>query len=313
METMKAVRIHSYGGQDVLAYEEAPIPAVGENDLLIRVVATSVNPFEWKVRQGYLAGWINYSFPLILGWDVSGVVEATGPGVTNFAAGDPVYARADITRNGAYAEYIAVKDSIVARKPQSIDYTHSAAIPHAALAAWHALFGAAALAPGQTVLIHAAAGGVGIFAVQLAKWRGARVIGTASGRNLEFLSQLGVDQPIDYTTTRFEEAVHDVDVVLDNIGGETLQRSWQVLKPGGILVSLVEPPSEEKAAEYGVRARLVGAEADAGILTQIAGLVDSGQIRPVVSNVFPLHQIRDAHALSESYHTRGKIAIQVAE
>jgi NADPH:quinone reductase-like Zn-dependent oxidoreductase len=206
-----------------------------------------------------------------------------------------------------------VRASTAASKPQSIGHLHAAAIPQAALAAWHSLFTAADLAPGQTVLIHAAAGGVGHFAVQFAKWRGARVIGTASGSNTAFLAQLGVDESIDYTTTRFEEAAHGVDVVLDNIGGETLQRSWKVLKPGGMLVSLVEPPSAEKAAEYGVRASMASAEADAGILTQIAGLVDAGQVKPAVSAVFPLHQMREAHALSESYHARGKIAIQVVE
>jgi NADPH:quinone reductase-like Zn-dependent oxidoreductase len=313
MEKMKAVRIHAYGGRETLTYEDAPLPEVREGDLLVHVHATSVNPFEWKVRQGYLAGWINYSFPLTLGWDVSGVVEAGSQGVNGFKPGDPVFGRADISRNGAYAEYIAIPASLAAHKPQSVDHLHAAAVPHAALAAWRALFTAAELAPGQTVLIHAAAGGVGHIAVQLAKWRGAQVIGTASGPNLAFLKELGVDQAIDYTTTRFEEAVREVDVVLDNVGGETLQRSWGVLKPGGMLVSLVEPPSPEKAAETGVRAILATADPDPEILTRIAGLVDAGRLRPVVSTVFPLSQMPEAHALSESYHTRGKIGIKVVE
>jgi NADPH:quinone reductase-like Zn-dependent oxidoreductase len=272
-----------------------------------------VNPFDWKVRQGYLAGWINYSLPLILGWEMSGVVQAAGSGVKDFKIGDEVMARADISRDGAYAEYIAVDAGIVVPKPGSIDPIQAAAIPHAALAAWQALFTTGGLTAGQTVLIHGAAGGVGTFAVQFAKWCGAKVIGTASKRNLDFVRELGVDEAIDYSATRFDEVVRDADVVLDTIGGEVLQRCWVVLKPGGILISLVEAPSEETAASYGVRQALVGANADRKILSDIVDLVVSGKVKPIVSAVLPLSEVRQAHELSQSMHTRGKIVLQVAD
>jgi NADPH:quinone reductase-like Zn-dependent oxidoreductase len=281
--------------------------------VLIRVHATSVNPFDWKVRRGYLAGWLNHTLPLIPGWDVSGVIEATGPQVSDLRPGDEVYGMADASRNGAYAEYIVVHASKVARKPSSVDHIHAAAVPQAALAAWQALFNAGGLSAGQRVLIHAAAGGVGHFAVQFAKQRGAYVIGTASGRNLDFVRELGADEVIDYTTTPFEDVVHDVDVVLDTIGGDTQQRSWKTLKPGGILVSIVEPPSAELAAQHGVRQAFWGASQNADDLNAIAELIDSGKVKPTVSTVLPLDEVKDAHTMSEGMHTRGKIVMKVAE
>ena len=311
MGTMKAVRIHSYGEPDVLVYEEAPMPEPGDDEVLIRVHATSVNPFDWKVRRGYLTGWMNHTLPLILGWDVSGVIEAVGAQVSNLSSGDEVYGMADATRNGAYAEYIVVRTSHIARKPQSLDHLHAAAVPQAALAAWQTLFNVGGLSAGQRVLIHAAAGGVGHFAVQFAKQRGAYVIGTASGRNLDFVRELGADEVIDYTTTAFEDVVHDVDVVLDTIGGDTQQRSWQTLKPGGILVSIVQPPSAEEAAKHGARLAFIGASSSVDDLNEIAKLIDSGKVKPTVSTVLPLHEVKDGHTLSEGLHTRGKIVMKV--
>lgn len=312
METMNAVRIHEYGGQDVLVYEEAPCPEIGENEVLIRVSAASVNPFDWKVRQGYLTGWFNHTLPLILGWDVSGVIEAAGSGVTNFGIGDEVFARADVSKNGAYAQYIAVDSSLLAPKPPSLDHIHTAAIPNAALAAWQSLIEIAGLSEGQTVLVQGAAGGVGHFAVQFAKSRRARVIGTSRAENISFLRELGVDEAIDYTTTQFDEVMRDVDVVLDTIGGDVLQRCWTVLKPGGILVSVVEPPSEETATLHNVRQAFASAMPDPNLLAEITALIESGQVKPVVSTVLPLAEARQAHALSESMRTRGKIVFQVA-
>ena len=313
MSRMKAVRIHTYGGDDVLLYEDAPRPTPAQGEVLIRVLATSVNPFDCAVRAGYMAGYFNYALPLIPGTDVSGIVEEVGPGVAGFAAGDSVYARAGVTRDGAYAEYAVVPMSDVAAKPPSLDHIHSAALPHATLTAWQALFELANLTKGQTVLIHGAAGGVGHIAVQLAKSRGARVIGTASV-NLPFLSELGVDQAIDYSATPFEQAVSDVDVVLDTVGGDTQQRSWGVLKPGGMLVSTVQPPSQETAAAHGVRQAMVASSPPIGkVLTELAGLVDSGRIKPHVSTILPLRETRKAHQLIEGKHTRGKIVLQVAQ
>ncbi|HEX2971235.1 MAG TPA: NADP-dependent oxidoreductase [Tepidisphaeraceae bacterium] len=243
MAIMKAVRIHRYGGPEVLICENAPIPSISDDEALVRVHAAGVNPVDWKIREGYLQSMLTYSFPLVIGWDLSGVVDRVGSRVTHLKPGDAVYSRPDIARDGAYAQYIAVRASELAHKPASLDDVHAAAVPLAALTAWQSLFDAASLSPGQTVLIHAAAGGVGSFAVQLAKWKGARVIGTASARNAEFLHNLGADQVIDYTIEHFDAVLHDVDVVFDTIGNETQRRSWRVLKPGGVLVSIISPPT----------------------------------------------------------------------
>ena len=317
MESMKAVSARSYGGQDVLEFEEAPCPEIGAGDVLIRIAATSVNPFDWAVRSGYLTDYYTYSFPLILGLDVSGVVEVVGSEVQGLQPGDAVYGRANPTTNGAYAEYISVPAVQVALKPQSLDFLQAAALPHVAISAWRALMDTARLAIGQTVLIHGAAGGVGSVAVQLAKYLGARVIATASSNNLDYLRSLGADEVIDYTATRFEDVVNDVDVVLDligDMGDNTQSRSWQVLKPGGILVSLVQFPSPETAAAHAVRGAFVTADVcDTQTLTEIGHLIEAGHIQPVASAVYSLADIRQAHAESESRHVRGKIVLQVAD
>jgi NADPH:quinone reductase-like Zn-dependent oxidoreductase len=309
---MKAVRISNYGGIEALAYENAPRPTPGDGEILIRVSSTSVNPFDCAVRAGYLSSYFNYTLPLILGTDVSGIVEEVGKGVATFRRGDEVYARAGVTRDGAYAEYVVAPASDVARKPKSLDHIHAAAIPHVTLTAWQALFELANLTQGQTILIHGAAGGVGHIAVQLAKLHGAKVVGTASG-NIDFLKELHIDQAIDYSSTRFEEVVDKVDVVLDTIGGDTQERSWGVLKPGGMLVSTVQQPSEESAAAHGVRQAMVFSSPPSGkVLTEVAEMVDSGKIKPHVSTVLPLQEIQKAHEMIEGKHTRGKIVLQIA-
>lgn len=314
MATMKAARIHGYGGVEALVYEEAARPLVGDSEVLIRVHAAGVNPFDCAVRAGYVAGYFQHTLPMILGGDVSGVVEAVGEGVTEFAPGDEVYSRADLNRDGTYAEYVVVRASDVVRKPASLDHIHAAALPHVSLTAWGTLYDRANLAPGQTVLIHGAAGGVGHIAVQLAKLRGAKVIGTASTRNLDFLRELGVDEAVDYTAAPFEDVVQDVDVVLDTIGGDCQARSWQVLKPGGLLISIIQSPSEEEAAARGVRQEFATASYAVGpVMREITALVDSGQLKPTVSAVLPLDQAQRAHEMSESRHTRGKIVLQVIE
>ena len=310
---MKAVHIHDYGGLDVLHYEEAPRPVPGAGEVLIRVYATTMNPFDCAVRAGYMGQYFNYTFPLILGTDVSGVVEELGAGVTDVSVGDVVYTRAGVYRDGAHAEYVLAIAADVVPKPQSLDHIYAAALPHVTLTAWQGLIEFADLSEGQTVLIHAAAGGVGHVAVQLAKWRGARVIGTAS-INLPFLEELGVDVPIDYTTTAFEDVAKDVDVVLDLLGGETQQRSWQVLKPGGILLSTVQPPSQETAIAHGVRQRMIGtAPPIRKVLTQAAKMVEENRLKPHVSAVLPLEEIQRGHEMIEGRHTRGKIVLQVVQ
>lgn len=231
--TMLAVRMYSYGGPEVLKFEEVPKPEPGAGEILVKVHAAGVNPVDWKVREGYFKQMVNYKLPLIPGWDFSGVVDTLGPDAERFEEGDKIFGKADSLRDGAYAEYLVIKESDVAFKPKSIDHVEAAAIPTGALTAWQALFDTARLKEGELVLIHAAAGGVGHFAVQLAKWKGATVIGTTSQRNLDFLRQLGVDEAIDYHAMKFETLVKNVDVVLDTIGGDTQKRSWKVLKKGG--------------------------------------------------------------------------------
>lgn len=312
MVSMKAVRIHEYGGVDKLLYEDVPRPVAGDGEILIRVHATSVNPFDCVARAGYLTAYYDYALPTILGLDVSGVVEEVGPGVSDFVPGDVVYARADPARNGCYAEYVSIQASDAAAAPPSLDYLQAAALPQVALTAWRSLIEVADLSPGQTALIHGAAGGVGSIAVQLAKWRGAQVLGTCSNDNVGFLQELGVDGAIDYTITQFDDAVKDVDVVLDVIGGDTQERSWATLKPGGLLISIVQAPSEETAASHGVRQQMVAALPPAGeVLKQIASLVEAGHIKPILSTLLPLHEIQKAHTIVEARHGRGKTVLKV--
>jgi NADPH:quinone reductase-like Zn-dependent oxidoreductase len=311
MKTMKAVCIYSYGGPEVLAYEDAPRPHAGDGEVLVRVHAAGINPVDWKIREGHLREILHHTFPLVLGWDVSGIVESVGPGITRLKAGDAVFSRPDILRDGAYAEFIVIREDECALKPTSIDHVHAAALPLACLTAWQTLFDAGQLASGQRVLVHAAAGGVGSMAVQLAKGRGAHVVGTASARNHGFLRKLGVDQVVDYDTELFEKVVQPVDVVLDTIGGEVQERSWTVLKPGGILISIASPPSAEAAAAHGVRQAFVFTKPNAGQLAEIAALVDGGKLKAIVETILPLSDATRGQELSERGHTRGKIVLRV--
>jgi NADPH:quinone reductase-like Zn-dependent oxidoreductase len=314
---MKAIRIHEYGGLEVLRYEDAPRPIPGEGEVLVRVHAAAINPLDWKIRAGHVKNWLPYTLPMIPGWDFSGVIESVGPGAEPqgadpWKAGDEVYGRPEISRDGAYAEYIAVRASEIAFKPKSIDHVHAAAIPLCGLTAWQALFDTVSLSAGRRILIHAAAGGVGAFAVQLAKRKGAWVAGTASGRNQDFLRELGVDQPVNYETTRFEDVVHEVDVVIDALAGETRERSWQTLKRGGVLVTLLGQPPVEEGAAHGVRGAGLLVKANRAQLAEIAGLVDAGKFKVFIDAVFPLAEAGKAQELSETGHVRGKIVLQVA-
>jgi NADPH:quinone reductase-like Zn-dependent oxidoreductase len=308
---VKAVRIHRYGGPEVMLYEEAPKPEPGPGELLVRVHASGVNPIDWKIREGHYKLVMRLRLPIVLGWDVSGVVEAVGAGVAGFRPGDEVFARPDIKRGGTYAEYVAIRASEAARKPKSIDHVHAAAVPLAGLTAWQGLFDKAGLREGQRVLVHAAAGGVGHFAVQLAKWKGAFVAGTASGRNEALVRSLGADQVVDYTRERFEDAVAPVDVVLDTLGGEVGRRSWKVLKRSGTLVSVLDVAAPLKGALRLKRGRFLLIKPSAAQLESIAGLIDAGKVKPLVENVFPLAEARRAQELSQSGRVRGKIVFKV--
>lgn len=311
MKTMKAVCIYSYGGPGVLVYEDAPRPHPGAGEVLVRVHAAGINPVDWKIRGGHLKEMLHHTFPLVLGWDLSGVVESLGPETTRLKVGDEVFSRPDISRDGAYAEFIVVKESDLAPKPKSLDHLHAAALPLASLTAWQTLFDAAGLLAGQRVLIHAAAGGVGHIAVQLAKWKGAHVIGTASVKNHAFLRKLGVDQAVDYDTERFDEVVQPVDVILDTIGGDTQARSWKVLKPGGILVSIASPPDARVATDNGVRQAFVFTQPNAAQLAEIARLADAGKLKVTVETILPLSDATRGQELSERGHGRGKIVLRV--
>jgi len=308
---MKAVRIHEYGGPEALKYEEAPRPDPGQSEVLVRVHAAGVNPIDWKIREGYLKQFVPLQLPFVPGLDVSGTVEQIGADSRGFAVGDAVYARTNMMRDGAYAEFVVIAASDLAKKPASLDHVHSAAVPVAALTAWEALFAESAmnLSAGQTVLIHGGAGGVGSLAVQLAKWRGAKVIATGSANNQSFLQQLGADVAIDYGRQRFEEIARNVDGVLDAIGGDTQARSWATLKRGGVLVSLLGPPASAEAEAHGVKGTAVMMSPNR--LDQIARLIDEGHLKPIVSEIVPLSQARKAQDLSQAGHVRGKIVLQV--
>lgn len=310
---MKAVRIHQYGNSEVLKYEDAPMPEITSTDVLVRVVAASVNPVDWKIREGYLKEMITYPMPLTLGWDVSGVIEAVGADVTRFKVGDAVFSRPDIKRNGTYAEYVAIRADEVAHKPKTISHVEAASLPLAGITAWEVLITAGKLKAKQRVLIHAGSGGVGSLAIQLAKSRGAYVIATTSGRNSDFVKSLGADEVIDYKTQKFQAVVKDVDLVFDTLGGEVQEASWSVLKPGGILVSIVSPPPEERAKALGMRSAFVFIEPSAAILAELAALVDAGSVRPIVGAEFALADIAKAHAFSQTGRTVGKIVLYVGK
>jgi NADPH:quinone reductase-like Zn-dependent oxidoreductase len=308
---MRAVRTHGRGGPEQLFYENAPIPEPGEGDVLVRVRATGITPAELTWDETYRNADGSARVPGIPGHEVSGTVEALGVGVTDLGIGADVYGLADFPRDGAAAEYIAVRAANLAPKPESIDYVQAAAVPLSALTAWQALFDKARLTSGQRILIHGAAGGVGTYAVQLAHGRGAQVIATASAPNVEFLRGLGADKVIDYTKTRFEDEVHDADIVLDTIGGDTLNRSWSVLRRGGVLITLPAPAPADKAKQFGVESIFFIVEPNRRELIEIGRLIDSGKLKIIVAEVLPLRKAREAFEHGVAGHTRGKIVLRV--
>jgi NADPH:quinone reductase-like Zn-dependent oxidoreductase len=308
---MKAIRLHARGGPEQIVYEEAPLPAPAAGEALLRVYAAGITPTELTWSETYQTPDGHERLPTIPGHDVSGVVEALGPDVSDLALGDPVYGLIAFPRNGSAAEYVVVQAADLAPRPRSLDHVHAAAVPLSALTAWQALFIHAGLAAGQRVLIHGAAGGVGAYAVQLARWRGADVSATASSRHHDFLREMGAETVVDYRTTRFEEVLRDVDVVLDTIGGDTLERSWRVLRRGGTLVSVAAPTPPEPARDAGVRGIFFIVEPSRDQLIEIARLIDSGQIRPVLAAVLPLAQAREAFERGLAGHVQGKIVLRV--
>lgn len=306
---MKAIRIHKFGGPEVLKYEDIQEPQPGPGEIRIKIIAAGVNPIDWKIRRGLIGP---VPLPMTVGLDVAGTVDAVGPGKVLFQPEEKVFAKVSIGRGG-YAEYTVANSTEVARKPKSIGFVESAAIPTAGLAAWQSLFDIAGLEKGQSVLIHGAAGGVGTFAVQFAKWKGAYVIGTASEKNAEFLKDIGADEVINYKNQRFEDLVSNMDVVLDTIGGDTFERSWGVLKPTGFLVTTVASIPEGEPEKRGMHGKRVMTQSNGKELAQIAAIIDEQKIKPVVTTVLPLVDARKAHEMSESLHTRGKIVLRIKE
>ena len=305
---MKAIRFHEYGDASALRLEEISVPAIAPDGVLVRVHAAGVNPIDWKVRAGMMRAVRQYDLPLIPGWDLAGIVEAAGP-LARFRPGQAVFGRTDGGRDGTYAEYVAARSDELAVAPGSIDLRDAASVPLAALTAWMALFDKLMLTAGQSVLIHAASGGVGSFAVQLAKLAGARVIGTCSAANRDYVLGLGADQVIDHRSEDFSTILSGIDAVLDAVGGDVLERSYGVLRKGGALVSIAAAVDEARAQALGIRVQRAALGVSGARCADLAALIDGGKLRTEVSARFALADAAEAHRLSETGRVRGKILL----
>ena len=309
-DTMRAVRFHEYGPSSTLVLDEVPRPEPAEGEVLVRVRVAGVNAIDWKFRAGYLQAFMPLELPHTPGLDVAGVVEQVGPGVAGFSVGDEVFGRG----SGTYAEYAVAPIVTLAHKPAGITFEQAATLPVGGVTAWVGLFDAAHLEAGQRVLVHGAAGGVGSLAVQLAHWKGAYVIATTSAANVAFVTSLGADEVIDYTAVQFEDAVSEMDVVYDAVGGDVTGRSWSVLKKGGILVVVAGGLDPEAAEQRGVRTSNVQPPAvTTPILEELARLVELGALVAPVGTSFPVARAAEAHAASETGHGRGRIVLRVSD
>ena len=308
---MKAIRSHTRGGPETLVYEDGPEPRIAAVEALVRVHAAAITPTELTWNSTWTDANGKDRRPIVPSFEVSGTVERMGAGVTDMKRGEPVYGLLNFWRDGAAAELVAARAADLAPKPRSLDHVHAAAVPLSGLTAWQALFDHAGVAAGDRVLIHGAAGGVGTFAIQFAHTRGAHVIGTASKQNVAFLEELGADEVVDYSSARFEDRIRGVDAVIDTVGGDTLDRSWGVLRPGGVLVTIAGDAPEAIAAKYGVRGVSMLVHPNKAQLVEIARLIDAGRVRPVVDAVFPLPRAREAFERGLLGHTRGKLVLQV--
>jgi NADPH2:quinone reductase len=313
---MKAIAINEFGGRDTLQLMDLPVPEIKPGEILVKVKAAGVNPVDWKIREGYIKDLFPYEFPIILGWDAAGIVEQAGEEVTRFKEGDAIFAycRKPMVQGGAYAEYIVLEEEHAAIKPKNISFEEAASIPLAALTAYQSLFDAAKINPGETVLIHAAAGGVGGFGVQLARDHGAVVWGTASARNKEYVQDLGAARVVDYNQVDFCDSVRSeypdgVDVVFDCVCGDVLAKSAEIVKQGGRLISIVDDPTG--LARSDIHKEFVFVAPNSTQLTELAGMVEQGRLKTHLSQVFPfgLEEAKRAHELSESGRTRGKMVL----
>jgi len=309
---MKAVRVHSFGPPEVISIEDVPEPEPGDGEVVVQVKAAGVGPWDAWIRSGKSV--LPQPLPLTLGSDLSGVIHSIGVGVEGLQTGDEVFGVTNERFTGAYAEYAVAKAAMIAPKPKSLNHAHAASVPVVAVTAWQMVLELAQLAPGQSVLVHGGAGNVGAYAVQLAKRAGAMVITTASAKDATYARSLGADGVIDYRARRFEEQVKDMDAVLDTVGGETLDRSYGLLKRGGILVSAATRPSNEKAEQHGVRALFFLVAVTTERLRKIAELIDAGKLKTEVGEVLWLNEARQAHEMLEGApHRRGKIVIKVVD
>ena len=309
---MKAVRVHSFGPPEVISVEDVPEPEPREDEVVVRVKAAGVGPWDAWIRSGKSV--LPQPLPLTLGSDLSGVVHSIGPNVEGLQIGDEVFGVTNERFTGAYAEYAVAKAAMIAPKPNSLNHMHAASVPVVAVTAWQMVFELTSLAPGESVLVQGGAGNVGAYAVQLAKRAGAMVITTASAKDAAYTRSLGADGVIDYRARQFEEQVKDIDTVLDTVGGETLGRSYGVLKRGGILVSAAARPSKEKAEQHGVRALFFLVEVTTERLRKIAELIDAGGLKTEVGEVLWLNEARQGHEMLEGApHRRGKIVIKIAD
>ncbi len=309
---MKAIYLEQYGNTDQLIHGELPRPGAASGEVVIKVHGAGVNPVDWMVREGLLQEDVAHDMPLVPGWDAAGVISEVGEGVNNFEVGQPVFVYSPIALQGAYAEYLVVDSTLVANKPASLDFITSAAVPLAATTAYQSLITGGNVKPGQRVLIHNAAGGVGSFAVQIAKSLGAYVIATASKAKHDFVNALGADEVIDYRTDNFLDAIQEVDMVLAAVGGDNIvEDSLQVIKPGGVLISLLDDMDPAKAQAKNIEFQRWWVTPNAQDLTHIAAMIDKGDIKVHLEKVFPLSQVKHAHALSESKRAQGKIVLQV--
>ena len=310
---MKAIVAHQYGGPEVLKLEEIPQPEAKEDEILVRVIAAGVNPVDAAARSQKFGQFLHIKLPAIPGYDIAGIVEKAGAKITKFKPGDPVYAYIALDKGGGYAQYAVATEKEAAAKPQSLTYVEAAAVPLVAETAWQALIDTARLSAGQTVLIHGGSGGVGSFAIQIAKARGAKVMATASTANQDLLKQLGADVAIDYTKQKFEDVAKDVDVVLDSVGKDTLARSYGVVKKGGFIVSIVGRPDPTQLEKHGIHGASISVEPNSSELAEIGRLIDEKKIKVIVSQTFPVAEAAKAQEQIATRHTRGKIVLKVAE
>jgi len=308
---MKAIQIQNYGDSSPLQIVETAKPTIGNYQVLIKIKASSINPVDFKIRMGYLAAMLPKTFPIVLGWDASGIIEAVGNQVKDLKIGDEVYTMPNFMQGGTYAEYVAVNGNEVALKPTSISFEKASTVPMVAGAAYTSLVKVAQVSRGQTILIHGAAGAIGTYAVQMAKEKGLYVIGTASGAGIELLKNLGADEVIDYTTTDFSTVVNDLDVILDLVGGETLEKSYNLVKKGGILVSTVMPPSAEKATELGIRVTMTNTVPDVAMLNEIASLIDAGKLHVQEPILSTLANANAEHQTIKNRTAKRKIVLKI--